>query len=197
MESRQARIAAIGTAALVVVGGIAWSLWPHASSTSLRTSGIAPESDRVVDGEARAVVEALAPVPRESTQLVPEPAEVAQLDQGGAPQSLEEKYANRVREELVAARLVIVAERSKITSKVLKEKIKRGDCEVRVQPIGTETDMTEPRGWSSIISATGNLDGTETVRIARLELANHPATKDIEAEFLWLNARIEELGASK
>lgn len=109
-------------------------------------------------------------------------------------QSFADKYAGLTLEQLLDARKEIVSIRVQLVDRMLKELMTNGHYEVVTLKPGEEYSPALPTGWAAGHLGVGAEDGTQELRVVRLDVPNHPETAVMYAEALWLGERIDSLG---
>lgn len=173
-------------------------------------SNQSPEGDRLQDGpEASAAFQdaVASSIPAGEVLVTEEQAgleklavsSAAPVDSPDTPaptreQRFESKYSGRSVAELMAARQSIEEQLSKKTQQILKDMIRRGECEVFVQEFGKPIDPKATAGWAVMTQGQGIDSQFEEVKLARLSIVSHPDTADFYAEALWIGGRVDQMG---
>jgi hypothetical protein len=137
--------------------------------------------------EEQARLEKLALSSEAPSETLPTPAPTRE-------QLFESKYSGRSVAELMAARQSIEEQLSKKTQQILKDMIRRGECEVFVQEFGKPIDPKATAGWAVITQGQGIDSQFEEVKLARFSIVSHPDTADFYAEALWIGGRVDQMG---
>lgn len=109
-------------------------------------------------------------------------------------QLFETKHSGRSVTDLIEARNLIEAELSQKATQILKDMIKRGDCELLVQEFGKPIDTKSTAGWAVRTQGAAIDSQFEEVKLARICVATHPDTTHLYAEALWIGGRIDQMG---
>lgn len=111
-------------------------------------------------------------------------------------QSFADKYAGMSVEQLIAARKELVSVRVRKVDQMLKDLMASGHYEVVHLKAGEEYSPGLPPGWAAGHRGVSTEDGSQELRVVRLDVPNHPETAVMHAEALWLGERIDSLGGS-
>lgn len=109
-------------------------------------------------------------------------------------QSFADKYASMTVEQLIAARKELVSVRVRKVDQMLKDLMASGQYELVHLKAGEEYSPGLPSGWAVGHQGVSTEDGSQELRVVRLDVPNHPETAVMYAEALWLGERIDSLG---
>jgi hypothetical protein len=187
-------LAALGTIATLVclrwdasVKSVKLPRGPEASGTYQHDVARSMPTGEVLVTEEQARLEKLALSSEAPSETLPTPAPTRE-------QLFESKYSGRSVAELMAARQSIEEQLSKKTQQILKDMIRRGECEVFVQEFGKPIDPKATAGWAVITQGQGIDSQFEEVKLARFSIVSHPDTADFYAEALWIGGRVDQMG---
>ena len=108
--------------------------------------------------------------------------------------SFEDKYSGMTVEQLIAARKELVSVRVRKVDQMLKDLMASGQYELVHLKAGEEYSPGLPSGWAVGHQGVSTEDGSQELRVVRLDVPNHPETAVMYAEALWLGERIDSLG---
>jgi hypothetical protein len=111
-------------------------------------------------------------------------------------QSFADKYAGMSVEQLIAARKELVSVRVRKVDQTLKDLMASGHYEVVHLKAGEEYSPGLPPGWAAGHLGVSTEDGSQELRVVRLDVPNHPETAAMYAEALLLGELIDSLGGS-
>jgi hypothetical protein len=131
---------------------------------------------------------------RHSTPTPPVGDGTAQI--ASEARSFEDKYSGMTVEQLLAARKELVSVRVRKVDQLLKDLMARGQYEVVHLKAGEEYSPGLPSGWAVRPQVVSTEDGSEELRVVRLDMRNHPETEVMHAEVLWLRKRIDSQTSS-
>jgi hypothetical protein len=107
-----------------------------------------------------------------------------------------EKYATAEDKDLIEARVNIEARLHALSAEINQARIRAGDHRtVDLAPGEAYDPGTRPFGWAETVRGTSNPDGSQRLLVAGFAQAEHPQTKDLFGELLWLGEALRSRGS--
>ncbi len=188
------RFATLGLAA-VALGLGAWLMTKPSSEA--RTLAPPPPLPRA-EAQGAEPVSSLETTPNSRTDA----ADVAPVATAVPPalvkQDFETKYAGSDVPGLLAARARVEKELSMASSKILKEMIRTGACEVSTHKLGEPISYPNLPPWWATAHQSKQIDPeTELTQTAILDPHTIPETAALIDEAQWIAARVDSLGGDR